>query len=94
MVEIQLLMFGKYWQQTTYPVVFVFNSSYVQSEALFQNYADVLAILMRLRQLCCHPRLCASALALLSGKHLVHTNYTSRFDSLYNEFLRLVKIKF
>ncbi|XP_031557289.1 helicase-like transcription factor, partial [Actinia tenebrosa] len=40
--------------------------NYVRSEALFQNYADVLAILMRLRQLCCHPRLCASALALLS----------------------------
>ena len=30
-----------------------------------KNYANVLAIIMRLRQLCCHPKLCAKAVKKL-----------------------------
>lgn len=36
---------------------------YFQNETLLHNYGQVLAILMRLRQLCCHPQLIAKALA-------------------------------
>lgn len=32
---------------------------YVTEGTILRNYADVLAILMRLRQLCCHPDLLA-----------------------------------
>jgi len=39
---------------------------YFKTGTVLNNYADVLAILMRLRQLCCHPKLCASAQALAS----------------------------
>lgn len=39
---------------------------YFKTGNVLQNYADVLAILMRLRQLCCHPKLCATAPALAS----------------------------
>ena len=39
---------------------------YFKTGNILHNYADVLAILMRLRQLCCHPKLCAGALALSS----------------------------
>lgn len=33
--------------------------------AVMKNYANVLVIIMRLRQLCCHPKLCAKALEKL-----------------------------
>ena len=39
---------------------------YFKTGSILHNYADVLAILMRLRQLCCHPKLCAAASALSS----------------------------
>ena len=48
------------------PFSFVFYFRYFKTGSILHNYADVLAILMRLRQLCCHPKLCAAALALSS----------------------------
>ena len=33
--------------------------------AVLKNYANVLAIIMRLRQLCCHPSLCIKAVQKL-----------------------------
>nr|XP_006824708.1 PREDICTED: helicase-like transcription factor-like [Saccoglossus kowalevskii] len=36
---------------------------YFRAGTLLANYGDVLAILLRLRQLCCHPGLCAAAVA-------------------------------
>lgn len=40
---------------------------YVAEKNLLSNYAHVLVILMRLRQLCCHPKLCAQILNLVSN---------------------------
>lgn len=42
---------------------------YFKTGNILHNYADVLAILMRLRQLCCHPKLCAAASALSSTEN-------------------------
>ncbi|XP_077988188.1 helicase-like transcription factor [Glandiceps talaboti] len=36
---------------------------YFKAGSLLANYGDVLAILLRLRQICCHPALCAAAVA-------------------------------
>lgn len=38
---------------------------YFRMNAVMKNYANVLVIIMRLRQLCCHPKLCAKALEKL-----------------------------
>jgi len=35
---------------------------YMKAGTLLKNYTEVLAILTRLRQLCCHPKLCTAAL--------------------------------
>ena len=51
---------------------------YFKTGSVFQNYADVLAILMRLRQLCCHPKLCAKAQALASSE--------SKYYELFHNF--------
>ncbi|XP_041482549.1 helicase-like transcription factor isoform X2 [Lytechinus variegatus] len=40
-------------------------SKYFQQGTVLDHYGDILAILMRLRQLCCHPALCAKAAANL-----------------------------
>ncbi|XP_030837524.1 helicase-like transcription factor isoform X1 [Strongylocentrotus purpuratus] len=40
-------------------------SKYFQQGSVLNHYGDILAILMRLRQLCCHPALCAKAAANL-----------------------------
>ena len=34
----------------------------MKAGTLLKNYTEVLAILTRLRQLCCHPKLCTAAL--------------------------------
>ena len=39
-----------------------FFSRYMTAGTLLKNYTEVLAILTRLRQLCCHPKLCTAAL--------------------------------
>jgi len=38
---------------------------YFRMNAVLKNYANVLAIIMRLRQLCCHPNLCLKAVKKL-----------------------------
>ena len=41
--------------------IYLFYLRYFRQGTLLHNYGDVLAILMRLRQLCCHPFLVAKA---------------------------------
>ena len=38
----------------------LYSCRYVKQGTVLTNYADVLAILVRLRQLCCHPGLLGS----------------------------------
>ena len=40
---------------------------YFNTGSLLAHYGHVLAILLRLRQLCCHPALVAAAVALKEG---------------------------
>ena len=55
---------------------------YFKSGTVLNSYADVLAILMRLRQLCCHPKLCAAAAALSATESKFHVVVSPRADSL------------
>ncbi|CAL1531404.1 unnamed protein product, partial [Lymnaea stagnalis] len=51
---------------------------YFQNETLLHNYGQVLAILMRLRQLCCHPQLVAKALAKVKENDPEDKNDTTK----------------
>ena len=51
-----------------YLLYFVCLFRYFKAGTLLANYGDVLAILLRLRQLCCHPSLIAAAAALMAQK--------------------------